>query len=58
MPEMHSKQPGFTYSACSPFTENKIIIIIKKRIGDSRFIKTNYIKLVLNMIWLMEILKI
>ena len=30
MPEMHSKQPGFTYSACSPFTENKIIIIIKK----------------------------
>ena len=57
MPEMHSKQPGFTYSACSPFTENKIIII-KKRIGDSRFIKTNYIKLVLNMIWLMKILKI
>ena len=54
MPEMHSKQPGFTYSACSPFTENKIIII-KKRTGDSRFIKTNYIKLVLNMIWLMEI---
>ena len=39
MPEMHSKQPGFTYSACSPFTENKIIII-KKRTGDSRFIKT------------------
>ena len=30
MPEMHSKQSGFTYSACSPFTENKIIIIIKK----------------------------
>ena len=30
MPEMHSKQPGFTYSACSPFTENKIIIIKKK----------------------------
>ena len=57
MPEMHSKQPGFTYSALSPFTENKIIII-KKRTGDSRFIKTNYIKLVLNMIWLMEILKI
>ena len=23
MPEMHLKQPGFTYSACSPFTRNK-----------------------------------
>ena len=22
-PEMHLKQPGFTYSACGPFTENK-----------------------------------
>ena len=23
MPELHLKQPGFTYSACSPFTKNK-----------------------------------
>ena len=23
MPEMHLKQPGFSYSACSPFTKNK-----------------------------------
>ena len=23
MPEMHLKQPGFTYSACGSFTENK-----------------------------------
>ena len=23
MPEMHLKQLGFTYSACSPFTKNK-----------------------------------
>ena len=23
MPEMHLKQPTFTYSACGPFTENK-----------------------------------
>ena len=23
MPEMHLKQPGFTYRACGPFTENK-----------------------------------
>ena len=23
MPEMHLQQPGFTYSACGPFTKNK-----------------------------------
>ena len=23
MPEMHLKQPGFTYSGCGPFTKNK-----------------------------------
>ena len=23
MPEIHLKQPGFTYSACEPFTRNK-----------------------------------
>ena len=23
IPEMHLKQPGFTYSACGPFTKNK-----------------------------------
>ena len=23
MPEMHLKQPGFTYSACETFTKNK-----------------------------------
>ena len=23
VPEMHLKQPGFTYSACGPFTKNK-----------------------------------
>ena len=26
MPEMHLKQPGFTYSACGPSTKNKEII--------------------------------
>ena len=26
MPEMHLKQPGFTFSACGPFTKNKEII--------------------------------
>ena len=23
MPEMHLKQPGFSYSACGPFTKKK-----------------------------------
>ena len=23
MPEMHLRQPGFTYIACGPFTKNK-----------------------------------
>ena len=23
IPEMHLRQPGFTYSACGPFTKNK-----------------------------------
>ena len=23
MPEMHSRQPGFTYSACGPFAKKK-----------------------------------
>ena len=23
MPEMHLRQPGFTYSACGPLTKNK-----------------------------------
>ena len=23
MPEMHLRQPGFTYSACGPFTKKK-----------------------------------
>ena len=23
MPEMHLSKPGFTYSACGPFTKNK-----------------------------------
>ena len=24
MPEMHLRQPGFTYCVCGPFTKNKI----------------------------------
>ena len=59
MPEIHLKQPGFTYSACGPFTKNKERIQKFKETGDTNYIyKMNLIRLVFNMIWLMEILKI
>ena len=59
MTEMHLRQPGFTYSACGPFTENKERIKkLKKQKTQDVFIKTNWMKLVFNMIWLMEILSI
>ena len=35
MPEMRVRQPGFTYSACGPFTKNKKSIQIFKETGDS-----------------------
>ena len=58
MPEMHIKQSEFTYIVCGPFTKNKESKNLKKQKIHNKFIKTNYIKLVLNMTWLMEILKI
>ena len=41
MPEVHLKQPGFTYSACGPFTKNKERIQKFKKVGDSRYIYKN-----------------
>ena len=41
MPEMHFKQPGFTYSDCEPFTKNKERIQkLKKKTktGDAKYI--------------------
>ena len=54
---MHLRQPGFTYNVLGPFTKNNERIKKFKEKGDSIyiFIKTNQIKLVFNMIWLMEI---
>ena len=37
MPEMHIKQPGFTYRPCGPFTKNKERIQKFKQTGDSRY---------------------
>ena len=56
MPEMHLKQPGFTYSACGPFTKNKERIQKFKETGDTSYIyKMNLIKHAFNTIWLMVI---
>ena len=41
MPEMHLRQPGFTDSACGPFTKNKKRIKKFKQTGDSRYIYKN-----------------
>ena len=41
MPEMHLRQPGFTYSASGPFTKNKERIQKFKQTGDSRYIYKN-----------------
>ena len=58
MPEMHLKQPGFTYSACGPFTKNKEFKNLKKQEIQAIFTKMNLIKHAFNMIWLIKILKI
>ena len=41
MPEMHLKQPGFTYSACGPFTKNKDRIEKSMQTGYTDFIYKN-----------------
>ena len=38
MPEMHLKQPGFTYGACGPFTKNKQRIQKFMQTGDTNYI--------------------
>ena len=41
MPEMHLKQPGFTYSPCGPFTKNKQRIQRFLKTGDTKHIYRN-----------------
>ena len=42
MPEMHLRQPGFTYGACRPFTKQKEITWkLKKKTRDFRYIYQN-----------------
>ena len=41
MPELHLRQPGFTFSACGPFTKNKERIEKVMQIGDTNYIDRN-----------------
>ena len=41
MPQMHLKQPGFTYSACGPFNRNKEWIENFMQTGNTNFIYRN-----------------
>ena len=40
MPEMHLRQPQFTYSACGPFIKHKQRIQEFKETGDTNYIYT------------------
>ena len=41
IPEMHFRQPQFTYSVCEPFTKNKEIIQKFNKTGDTTYIHRN-----------------
>ena len=41
MPELHLKQPGFTYSGCGPFTRSKERIEKFMQTGNTDFIYRN-----------------
>ena len=58
MPEMHLKQPGFTYSGCELFAKNKERIQKFKETGDISYIYKKELDKAFSMIWLIEVLKI
>ena len=54
VPQMHLKQPGFTYSVCRPFTRNKERIEKFMQTGNTDVTYRNELdKLAFNMMWLM-----
>ena len=65
MSEMHLKQPGFTYTACGPFTKNTERTLLQtentslcKQEIQIIFTRMILIKLVFSMIWLKVNIKI
>ena len=56
MPEMHLKQPGFTYSACDHLLKTKKDFKnLKKQEIKTIFTKMNLIRLVFSMTWHLKI---
>ena len=51
MPEMHLRQPGFTYSACGLFSRNKELKSLCRQEMQIVFTKISLIRLVFNTIW-------
>ena len=43
MPDLHLRQPGFTYSSCGPFSKHHERIQQFKEIGDLKHIYNNEI---------------
>ena len=41
MPEMHLRQPGFTYSTCGPFAKNKQRVDKFMQTGNTNYIYKN-----------------
>ena len=59
IPEMHLKEPGFTYSACGPFTKNEQRIGTFMQTGNTDFIYKNTLdKACFQHVWLMKNQKI
>ena len=58
MPEMHLRQPQFTYSACEPFTKHKQRIQKFKETGDTNYIYKNVLDKALLMMLHILIIKI
>ena len=58
MPEMHLRQPEFTYSACRPFTKSKEATQKLKETEDSGYIHQNELELAFSMTWFKKCLRI
>ena len=50
-PEMHLKQPGFTYAACGPFTRKKELKSLCRQAIQILFTETNLIEFAFSMMW-------
>ena len=58
MPEVHLRQPGFTYSAFEQFTKNNEKTQKFIETGELQYIYQNELEILLNMTWLLEVLKV